>query len=55
MKRARRLIEGWVDRAGICTDCGRVLSDPQETFFGTMCHTCKNILIATIALEKRDA
>ncbi len=35
----------WSAHSGVCTDCGRVLTDPQETFFGTMCHTCKAILI----------
>lgn len=40
------------DHAGICADCGRVLSEPQETFFGTMCHTCKNALIASAGYDK---
>lgn len=40
--------------SGVCTDCGRVLSDPQETFFGTMCHTCKTTLIAQTTTEKDD-
>lgn len=39
---------------GVCTDCGRVLTEPQSTFFGTMCWICKNALVIDFEQEKKD-